>query len=86
MTALLGIALYEIYAAIVVLGNRPRLRWEPVSKKSALILRLIVIFLIAANWAYLILREKVLIGGAAVSFGSQQYCCSLAKPILKRQK
>jgi hypothetical protein len=62
MTLLCGLAFYLIYAAVVVIGNRPRLRWEPISKSTALFLRLTAILLIVMNWMYLILRERALVG------------------------
>jgi hypothetical protein len=49
-------ALYVIYAAVVVLGRLPRLRLESCSRGEVRLIRLSVIFLIAANWAYLIWR------------------------------
>jgi len=60
MTALMGIAVYVIYAGVVVLGKQPRLRWEPISKRMALLIRTSLFFLVALNWIYLILREKAL--------------------------
>ena len=57
MTALLlGAALYVCYAAVVVLGRLPRLRWTEPNRSEARWIRISVIALIAANWAYLIWR------------------------------
>jgi len=56
MTALLlGVALYVCYAAVVVLGRLPRLRWEPFTKTEANLARLAAMVLLAANWIYLLL-------------------------------
>ena len=54
MVMLLGAALYLLYAAVVVIGRRPRLRWEALSRGASLFIRIVVGVLIAANWLYLI--------------------------------
>lgn len=53
--ALAFAALYVLYAAAVVIGKLPRLRWE-VSCAESRWIRIFAILLIAANWAYLLLR------------------------------
>jgi Protein of unknown function (DUF2752) len=53
---LAGIALYVLYAAVVVVGNIPRLRWTSPTRSESGWIRITVILLIAANWAYLIWR------------------------------
>ena len=52
--ALCGIVIFNLYAAIVLLGRRPRLRiadWTSGEKKLA---RIAVISLLALNWIYLL--------------------------------
>lgn len=51
-----GAALYIVYAAVVVIGKLPRLRWTPPSGLESLLMRIGLILLIAANWSYLIWR------------------------------
>jgi len=54
LVALCGVALYDLYAAIVLLTGLPRLRlvdWTPAEKNAA---RIGVIALIAVNWIYLL--------------------------------
>jgi hypothetical protein len=53
---LFGAALYVLYAAVVVIGKLPRLRWTPPSRSESRWIRICVILLLAANWAYLICR------------------------------
>jgi len=53
---LAGIALYVLYAAVVVAGKFPRLRWILLTRSESRWIRITVILLIAANWAYLIWR------------------------------
>lgn len=59
MTALLlGAALYVCYAAVVVLGRLPRLRWEPLTKTEANLARFAAMVLLATNWMYLLLAGR----------------------------
>ena len=53
---MIGAALYVLYAAVVVIGNLPRLRWTPPSRSESRGIRIGVILLIAINWGYLIWR------------------------------
>ena len=57
MAVLIGMAFYLLYCAVVVSARLPRLRWEPLSKTTALTARIGVVALIAGNWIYLIVRE-----------------------------
>ena len=57
MATICGITLYLLYCVVVVSAGLPRLRWEPLSKKTALAVRVGVVALIAGNWIYLIIRE-----------------------------
>ncbi len=57
LSVLLGIAIYLVYAGVVVVVKLPRLRWNPLSAKQKATLRLIVILIIAINWIYLIHHE-----------------------------
>jgi len=54
MMALLGAGLYLLYAGVVVIGRFPRLRWEPLSRRASVGVRVGVVLLIAANWIYLL--------------------------------
>jgi hypothetical protein len=58
MLLLLAAVGYILYAAIVVIGRLPRLRWEPLSKNVVTCLRIAVALLIVGNWIYLIARER----------------------------
>jgi hypothetical protein len=51
-----GAALYIIYAAVVVIGRLPRLRWSAPTRSESLGIRFGIILVITANWAYLIWR------------------------------
>ena len=53
---MIGVALYVLYAAVVVIGNIPRLRWTSPSRSESRGIRIGVILLIAINWCYLIWR------------------------------
>ena len=53
MVTLLGAGLYLLYAGVVVIGQFPRLRWEPLSRRASVCVRVAVALLIAANWIYL---------------------------------
>jgi hypothetical protein len=55
---LTGVALYVLYAAVVVIGNLPRLRWMPPTPKESRWIRIGVILLLAANWGYLLLAGR----------------------------
>lgn len=52
--AALAIALFSVYAWVVVLGRRPRLRLEGLSKGARRVALGIVIGVVLANWLYLI--------------------------------
>ena len=60
MMGLLGTLLYTLYAGVVVVGRLPRVRWEPLSPRSIRAVRMAVIGLIAGDWLYLVLRERLL--------------------------
>ncbi len=62
MALVFGITLYLTYCVVVVSARLPRLRWEPLSKMTALTVRIGVLLLIAGNWIYLIVRERALGG------------------------
>jgi|GEM_PF-710116 len=62
MTVLFGSLLYVFHAAVVVFGGFPRFRFEPPSKSAATALRIGSVILILANWSYLILRERAVVG------------------------
>lgn len=49
-------ALYVLYAAVVVIGKLPRLRWSAPTPNESRGIRISVIFLLTANWVYLIWR------------------------------
>jgi hypothetical protein len=51
-----GAALYVFYAAVVVIGKHPRVRWSPPTRTEVRWIRISAILLIAANWAYLLWR------------------------------
>ena len=51
-----GAALYIVYAAVVVIGKLPRLRWTTPTRFEARWIRISAITLIVANWAYLLWR------------------------------
>ena len=51
---LAGTALYVLYAAVVVIGKLPRLRWTQPTRSDSRWIRITVILLISANWAYLL--------------------------------
>ena len=51
-----GAALYILYAAVVVIGKLPRLRWTSPSQSECRWIRISVFLLLAANWACLIWR------------------------------
>ena len=54
LLALVGVALFDVYAAIVLLARAPRLRivdWTRAEKNTV---RIGIIILILANWAYLV--------------------------------
>jgi hypothetical protein len=56
--ALCGVALFDLYAAVVLLSRGPRLRvidWTRAEKNAV---RVAVIALIAANWAYLVAHRS----------------------------
>ena len=56
--ALCGVALFDLYAAVVLLTRGPRLRvidWTRAEKNAV---RIAVIVLIAVNWAYLIAHRS----------------------------
>jgi len=57
MAILIGMAFYLLYCVVVVSVRLPRLRYEPLSKITALAVRLGVVLLILGNWIYLIVRE-----------------------------
>ena len=48
--------LFAVYAAIVTTFRLPRIRIGTVSPRAALVLRLTVVAVLAANWIYLIFR------------------------------
>jgi hypothetical protein len=53
---LAGTAVYILYAAVVMIGRLPRLRWTSPSLSESRWIRISVILLLATNWAYLIWR------------------------------
>jgi hypothetical protein len=52
--ALCGVALFDLYAVIVLLGRRPRLRIIDWTRTEKNILRIAVICVLILNWIYLI--------------------------------
>jgi len=60
MALVFGITIYLLYCVVVVSAGLPRLRCGPLSKITALAVRVGVVALIAGNWIYLIVRERAL--------------------------
>lgn len=58
MATLCGMALYLFYCFVVVSARLPRLRLEPLSKTTALTVRIVALLLLLGNWIYLIVRER----------------------------
>lgn len=54
-----GIALFNVYAAIVLLTGAPRLRLTSFSVSQKRLLRVAAVTLLAANWAYLLIARPV---------------------------
>jgi len=54
-----GIALFDLYAATVVLSGAPRIRFGKVSSREKMMLRGLAIGLLAGNWVYLIAAHIV---------------------------
>lgn len=54
--AAIGVALFDIYAAVVLAVRAPRLRCDGLSRRSANAIRVVVIAAIASNWVWLIHR------------------------------
>lgn len=54
---LAGTAVYILYAAVVMIGRLPRLRWTSPSLSESRWIRISVLLLLAANWGYLIWRR-----------------------------
>ena len=57
MVLLLGAGFYLLYAGVVVIGRLPRLRWEPLSRRTSVCVRVGVALLVAANWVYLLWKK-----------------------------
>ena len=57
--AIFGMILYVTYSVVVTLAKLPRLRVESIPEKTAFLIRIGVVFLILANWTYLIVRERI---------------------------
>jgi Protein of unknown function (DUF2752) len=55
---LTGVALYVLYAAVVVMGNLPRLCWMLPTPNESRWIRIGVVLLLAANWGYLLLAGR----------------------------
>lgn len=55
--ALCGLVAFEVYAAIVLVGRRPRLRIVDWSVTEKNIVRIGVICLLALNWIYLLAQR-----------------------------
>ena len=53
--SLMASGLYVVYAAVVVIGQLPRVRIESITLSEARMIRVLAILLIAANWLYLLL-------------------------------
>ena len=60
MIILLGMAAYLIYVVIVVTARLPRIRCEAISSSQAYYFRCLAVLLIAGNWMYLLLHEKII--------------------------
>jgi len=52
----LSVALYDIYAAAVLAASAPRLRLNPLSRRTSNIIRLTILAAVASNWVWLIHR------------------------------
>jgi hypothetical protein len=52
--ALCGVAMFDFYAAVVLLGRRPRLRIVDWTRTEKIAARLAVVALILLNWVYLL--------------------------------
>jgi len=55
---LTGAAFYILYAAAVVIGKLPRLRWCSLSRVESRWVRITPFFLLAVNWGYLLLAVR----------------------------
>ena len=55
-----GMVLYLVYSLVVITAKLPRLRVEPIPQKTAFLIRVVFFALIAGNWIYLIVRERML--------------------------
>lgn len=51
--AFTGVAVFDLYAAAILLGRSPRWRWTP-SPRAATALRIAVVALALANWVWLL--------------------------------
>lgn len=60
LIVVLGLALYLIYALVVITARLPRLRWGKLSPKAGRVLRWSLVLLVLINWSYLIYHEKVI--------------------------
>jgi hypothetical protein len=58
MITAFGLALYLIYAVLVISANLPRLRCEVLSPRGKIFLRILVVFFITTNWMYLMIHER----------------------------
>jgi len=54
LLALCGLAIFDVYAALVLVSGAPRLRLIDSSRAEKNVVRLAVIALIAVNWIYLL--------------------------------
>ena len=55
--SLIGIAFYDVYAAIVLIFRLPRLRFAPLSARSANWIRFGAAAVVLLNWGWLIARR-----------------------------
>lgn len=58
LVALCGVALFDLYSAIVLLSGAPRLRIVGATAAEKSAVRLAVVILIAANWTYLLAHHN----------------------------
>lgn len=56
--ALCGVALFDVYAAIVLIARSPRLRFVDWTRTEKNAVRIVVVAIILANWIYLLAHHQ----------------------------
>ena len=54
---LIGLALFDAYAGVVICFRKPRMRLQAISRSEAALIRVSVVVLLLLNWAYLLLAQ-----------------------------